>query len=138
MARNARQYIFKPYERIDSDSLAGGYQTPQHRGGLAALVAAEERPVRPSDRDAADGSFGSVVVDFETAVLAVTRQRRPVLQRVAHRAPLRTLGQQLRFDLQQELMQLVQNGPRLALAQLQSRLVRPAPRALFNPVQMRN
>ena len=37
MICDAGENILEPGERIDSDALTGGYETPQHRGGLAAL-----------------------------------------------------------------------------------------------------
>ena len=39
-------------ERIDAESLASCDETAEHRGGAAAMVAAIERPVAATDRDA--------------------------------------------------------------------------------------
>ena len=45
MVGNPGQNVLQPIERIDFVPLAGCYETPQHRSGVAAVVAAEEGPV---------------------------------------------------------------------------------------------
>src|SRR3974377_1267201 len=85
MGGDAGQDVLKPQEGIDPSPLAGRHETPQHRGRPAAFVAAKEYPVVAANGYAADRALGGVVVDFETAVIAVAGQRRPVLQ--GDRAP---------------------------------------------------
>jgi hypothetical protein len=64
MGDNGGENIFKPSARIDLDPLAGSHETPEHCGGLAALVAAKEHPIVSTHSDAADGSLSGVVVDL--------------------------------------------------------------------------
>src|ERR1700687_4825231 len=71
MIGDAGENVFEPGERIDSDALTGSHETPQHRGGLAALIAAKEYPVVAAHCYAADRALGGVVVDLEISVLAV-------------------------------------------------------------------
>src|SRR5207244_9060766 len=71
-----------------------------------------EYPVVAADGDTANSAFGGVVVDLQVSVLRVAGQRRPVLQGIARRPPLRALRQHFRLDLQQVVMQLVQKGQR--------------------------
>ena len=71
MGGDAREDVFKPGERIDSDPLAGGHETPEHGSGLATLVAAEEDPVISTDGHTADGALGMIIVDLEIPVVAV-------------------------------------------------------------------
>ena len=107
MFREARENVLEPGEGFDPDPLARGRKAPQDCIRLAALVAAEKGPVVAPYRHAADGAFGGIVIDAESAVLAVAVQCCPVLQGVAHRTPLRTLRQHLRLNLQQVVMQLI-------------------------------
>jgi hypothetical protein len=48
---------------------------------LAFRVTSKKRPVVSSDRPAPQRTLGAVIVDLQIAVTAVTRERRPVLQR---------------------------------------------------------
>jgi hypothetical protein len=89
---DAREDIFEPGEGIDADPLARCHETPQHSSGVAAMVAAKEHPVVAADSHTADGALGSVVIDLQISVLAVAGQRRPVLEGVARRPPLRAFG----------------------------------------------
>src|ERR1700679_3582244 len=66
---DAGKDILEPDEGIDSSPLASSYETPQHRGRLAALA------------------------------LTVAGQPFPVIQCVARCPPLRTLRQDFRLDL---------------------------------------
>ena len=100
MGGDPGQDVLEPGEGIDSGPLAGRHQTPQHRSRFAALVAAKEHPVVATNSYAADRALGGVVVDLEISVVAEAGQRRPVLQGVAHRPPLRTLRQNFSLDLQ--------------------------------------
>ena len=44
---DALQHIFEPGVGIDSHPLTGGHETPQHRRGMATLIAAKEDPIVP-------------------------------------------------------------------------------------------
>src|ERR1043166_8168586 len=72
---NATEHVAQPDERIDFDELAGGDEASKYCRCLTAIVTAEESPVAPPDSDAADRTI---------AVIAIARQRLPVLQRVCH------------------------------------------------------
>src|SRR5579859_4004396 len=87
MISDAGEDVLEPGEGVDSHTLAGSHETPQHRPRRAALVAAKEHPVVAAYRHAADRALGGVIVDLQTSVLTVAGQRCPVLQRVAHRPP---------------------------------------------------
>jgi len=45
MDGDAGENILEPEKGINSSALAGGHEAPQHRGGLAAFIAAKEYPV---------------------------------------------------------------------------------------------
>src|ERR1043166_3598735 len=81
---NATEHVAQPDERIDFDELAGGDEASKYCRWLTAIVTAEESPVAPPDSDAADRTFGGIIVDRKIAVIAIARQRLPVLQRVCH------------------------------------------------------
>ena len=61
MPGNAGQNVLQPSERVDSVSLAGGYEAPQHCGGVAAVVATEKGPVVAADGHTSDGALGGVM-----------------------------------------------------------------------------
>src|SRR5262249_40392682 len=84
MCGDSGKDVPEPTEGIDSNAVTGSHETPQHRGGLAAFIAAKEYPVVSADGHAADRALGGVVVDLEISVLAVAGQRRPVLQAITH------------------------------------------------------
>src|ERR1700674_4441891 len=107
MGSDAGKDVLKPGEGFDTNPLARGREAPQNRSRFAALVAAEEHPVIASNRHAADIALGGIIIDAQIAVFAVAIQRRPVLQGITHRTPLRTLRQYLRLDLQQVVIQLI-------------------------------
>src|SRR5690348_3754322 len=67
MVRNAREHVFEPGEGIDTGSLAGGHEAPQHGRRPAAFVAAKEHPVAAANGDAANGSLGAIIVDLKMA-----------------------------------------------------------------------
>jgi hypothetical protein len=74
------------------------------------MVAAKEDPVVATDSHAADGPFSGIIIDFQIPVSAAAGQRRPVLEALAQRPPLRALRQYLRLDLQQVVMKLIEYG----------------------------
>ena len=61
MIRDAREDVFEPDERIDSDALTGSHKTPQHCGGLATVITAKEDPVIAAHCYAADRALGGVM-----------------------------------------------------------------------------
>src|SRR5665213_3345950 len=92
-----RQQLFEPFDRMVSDppediaepgkgidlrQFAGGDKAAQDRRGPASVVAPEESPVVPPDREAAQRALSAVVIDGQIAVAAIARQRRPVLQSI--------------------------------------------------------
>src|ERR1035437_4750677 len=97
MSGNAREQITEISEGIDAEPFAGCNQSAQHRSGAPALVAAIEHPVVTTHHDGAEAALGTVVVDFQIAVLAVAQQGFPVFQGILDRVPHRTLGQHLRL-----------------------------------------
>jgi hypothetical protein len=54
MVGDAREQVAEPGERIDLHQLAGSDKAAEHCRGLAAVIAAEERPLLRPDRDTAD------------------------------------------------------------------------------------
>ena len=45
MARDAREHILEPGERVHLDQFTGGDEAPEYSGGLASAVTPKERPV---------------------------------------------------------------------------------------------
>src|SRR5207302_9742377 len=70
MGGDAGEDILEPGEWIDSSPLTGSREAPQHGCRLAALVAAEERPVVSAGCYLAARALGCVVVAFEVFVVA--------------------------------------------------------------------
>ncbi len=91
MGGYAGEDVLEPDEGIDADALTGSHETPQHSSGLASFITSQEQPIVATHGYTADGPLGGVVVDFEIAGLALTGERGPVLQGVAHRPPRRAL-----------------------------------------------
>src|SRR5437588_1025779 len=102
--RDTREHVTKLGERFHMAALAAGDETPQDRRRLTPVVAAEKRPVAAANRDVAVGTLGGSVVDFQFAVFQKTRQRFPLIQRIADRRAGRSLGQNLRLQFQQILV----------------------------------
>ena len=65
MGGDAREHITEPGEWLDPAALAGRDEAQQDGGGLAAIVAAEKRPVAAPNGDIAVRSLGRSVVDLE-------------------------------------------------------------------------
>ena len=61
MGGDAGEDVLEPTEGIDSSTLAGSHETPQHRGGLATFIAAKEYPVVAANGNAADRALGGVM-----------------------------------------------------------------------------
>ena len=68
MRSDSREHIAEPTKRLDRVPLARRDEGQQHSRRLAALVAAEERPVAPPNRYAPVGPLGRAVVDLQIAV----------------------------------------------------------------------
>ena len=56
-------------------SSQGRNKAAQHGRGPASVVAPEESPVIPSDREAPQRPLGPIVIDGQIAIAAVTRKR---------------------------------------------------------------
>src|ERR1700733_470126 len=95
MVGDAAENITEPGKRVDLDEFARCDEAAQNRRSLAAVIAAEESPVVPSDREATPRPLGAVVIDGQIAVAAVARERRPVLQRIGNRLSRLALRQYL-------------------------------------------
>lgn len=80
MGGHAPDDIGQPGEGVDPVRPAGSQQGHDHRGGPATGLTAQEQPVLPSHRDAADGAFRRVVVDGQFAVGGVDREAFAVAQ----------------------------------------------------------
>src|SRR4051794_9720625 len=106
----------EPRERLDAAALAGRDEASQHGRRFAAAVAAEERPVAAAERDVAVGSLRGTVVYLQLAVLQKSRQRLPLVQRIAYCGPRRTLRQHFRLQLKQISMKFLDQPRRYALA----------------------
>src|SRR5689334_10445606 len=103
MRRDAREHVTEPGKRLDATPLAGSDKTAKHGRRSAATVATEERPVPAAERNVAVGSFRGAVVYLQLAVLQKSRQRLPLIQRIAHCGPRRTLRQHFRLQLEEIL-----------------------------------
>src|SRR5579863_2973736 len=108
---DARKHIAKPRTRVDLHAFTGSHEGPQHRRCLAPVVAAKERPVVPSDCDAAERPLGGRVIDLQIAVFAIARQSGPVVEGISRRLTGRTLRKQFLPDAQQISVQLAQHRP---------------------------
>src|SRR5215510_11431275 len=104
MCGNSGKHVFEPGEGLHTYPLTGCREASQDGCSLAAPVTAEEDPVVASHRYTTDIALGGIVIDAQISVFAVARQRRPVLQAIAHRASRRTLRQYFLLDLFQIAM----------------------------------
>src|SRR5215207_6419776 len=95
MFGDAAEHVAEPDKRIDPDKFAGRNKAAQHGSSLAAVVAAEKRPVVPPHCKAPQRAFGGIVVDRQIAIGTVTSQRRPILQRISDSLSSLALGQHL-------------------------------------------
>lgn len=68
--------------RIQAIELGGADQAVKRRRPLATGIGAREEIVLSSQGDSTQRAFGGVVVDLDSAILAVTCQRVPPRQRV--------------------------------------------------------
>src|ERR1700684_1039665 len=130
MVGDAAENIAEPGKRIDLHQFAACDEAAQNRRGPATVIAPEESPVVPSDREATQRPLGTVVVDGEIAVAAITCERRPVLQRIGNRLSRLALRQYLLADHQQVLMDLHEHGPGVLLPRTSQR--NPCCRATFS------
>jgi len=85
MRGHSRRHTAEPGESLEPGAFAHGNETEGHRRRLAALVAAEKRPVAAADANIAAGPLGHSVVHLQFAVLEKTRQRLPLIVCVADR-----------------------------------------------------
>src|SRR5439155_6803945 len=76
------EHIAEPTKRLDRVPLVRRDEAQQHSRRLAAMVAAEERPVAPPNRYAPVGPLGGPIVDLQIAVFQKAVQRLPLIQRV--------------------------------------------------------
>jgi len=113
---DAHEQIAKIGKELDTQTLAACDQTAQYGSSSSAFVATIKRPVTPSHHDRAQAALGTVIIYLQVAVFRVTQQRFPVGQRVVDRHTDRTLGQHLRFFLEQIDLNVLHNGTRFCLA----------------------
>src|SRR4051812_16896725 len=97
---NASEDVFKPGAGLNVHALTGSYETAQHGSCPTTDIATKKHPVAATHGHATNAALCACVVDFQIAVLRVAVQRRPVFERVAHGAALRTLGQYFSLNLQ--------------------------------------
>ncbi len=126
--------------RVHLRQFTRAHEAAQYRHRPSALVAAHKQPVVTTHRDTAQRPLGVVVVNGQSAVLAVACQRRPVLQRITHRLASRTPGQHCVANLQQIRMQVSQHGHRPLLPPWQRKMRLRLPafylRCLLTPVSL--
>lgn len=82
MGADAFEDVAQVSERIDVESFTRGDEAGQDRCRPSTVVASKKHPVLASDRDSTQAALGTVVVNLQVAVFAVTDQRFPVRQRV--------------------------------------------------------
>ena len=75
MISNAAEHVAEPGERICLHEFARRNKAAQHGRGPASVVAPEESPVIPSDREAPRRPLGPIVIDGQIAIAVVTRKR---------------------------------------------------------------
>ena len=85
MGSDSREHIAEPGKWLDRVPLARRDEAQQHGRRLAAMVAAEERPVATPNRYAPVRSLGGAIVDLQIAVFQIAVQRLPLIQRVPNR-----------------------------------------------------
>src|SRR2546426_9721958 len=73
MGADAFEDVAQVGKRIDAESFARGDEAGQDRRRPPAVVAPIEHPVFATNRDSTQAAFGTVVVDLQVAVLAVSR-----------------------------------------------------------------
>jgi len=80
MRGDTGEHIFQPDERIDADPLTGCGKAAKDSRGATPVVTPKEDPVVPTDSDAANRAFRSVIIDLQMPVFTEARQSRPVFQ----------------------------------------------------------
>ena len=85
MRSDSREHIAEPTKRLDRVPLARRDEAQQRGRRLAAMVAAEKRPVAPPNRYASVGPLGGAIVDLQIAVFQEAVQRLPLIQRIPNR-----------------------------------------------------
>ena len=109
---------------VGADGLGALQEGQGHGAGLAAAGTAHEEEVLAAEGERADGVFGGVVVDLQSAVGRVAVERLALVGRIAHGFGQERRGQDdaLGGDLGQPLIELVQQRDRLGLPDLQTPL----------------
>jgi len=90
---DAGQNVLEIIEHVDLVALTRGDEGKQGRGGMAAVVAATEDPIFPSQRHPPQRVLAGVVVDRQVAVGGVDAQGVPLVEGVGDRLTHRALGQ---------------------------------------------
>src|ERR1700750_3215228 len=78
MVGDAGEDVFKPSEGVDIHTLAGGYETGQHRTRLTADITAKKHPVAATQRHTTNTALRACVIDLQISVFRVAVQRCPV------------------------------------------------------------
>lgn len=79
MVGNAGEHDGEPGAWVDVVQLGGGDEGVDHRGPLAAAVAAREQPGLTAEGNAAEGTFGRVVGQTDPAVIETPSEDGPAL-----------------------------------------------------------
>lgn len=116
MGADAHEQIAKIGKGLVAQALLACDQTAQDGSSSSAFVATIKKPVTASDHDRAEAALGNVIIYLQVAVFRVTQQRFTVGQRVVDRHTDRTLGQHLRFFLEQIDPNVLHNRTRFCLA----------------------
>ena len=85
MVVDAGEDVGEPSAGIDVVEFAGLDQCVDRSGTTPAAVGAGEDPVLAADSNAADGTFGGVVREADTAIVKETPERWPSLQVIVDR-----------------------------------------------------
>src|SRR5260370_20959729 len=82
---DAREHLAQICLRVASVEFRAPDQAVDHRGTFSARIAAGEEVVLTPQGYASQRAFGGVVVDLDTAVVAIAAQRYPARERVTYR-----------------------------------------------------
>ena len=101
----------QPSLGVNTAQLGGADQRVDGSSALATAVGAGEQVVAPADGDTAQRPFGVRVIDLDTALVAVARQRRPLIQGVqGGRRRVRLAGQLFQRPARPAL-EVIEQGP---------------------------
>ena len=82
MIGDVGQHMAQPGLGVNTAQLGRADQRVDGGGTLATAVGASKQVVAPANGNATQGALGGRVVDLDDAVVTVTQQRRPTVERV--------------------------------------------------------